>query len=167
MRVTLSLLFSHNDKIGSKLISWLCSHRDLIRTSARAPSHVAILVNDRWVFESTLEGGVHVSSIEKWSSINSITHTYKMGVIEYEKLADIIRSIKGKRYDYKGALFLGLSLLLNKFLGIPLPSKNYLEDHDRFFCTEVLEKLIGKDLSMRCPADILSLGQSFVKISEK
>mgnify|MGYP006921285106 CR=1 FL=1 len=50
-------LFSRNKKVGSRLISWASSFfvKDL---GKNIPSHIAILIDDRFVIESVLEGGV-------------------------------------------------------------------------------------------------------------
>ncbi|MEM4359954.1 MAG: hypothetical protein QXT45_05445 [Candidatus Bilamarchaeaceae archaeon] len=141
--------------MGSKFISWLTAHRN--RTRFVTPSHVALLVNDRWVFESTMDAGVRVISKDKWQLKNTVAHLYDLGAWEYQEVADYFRAIKGKPYDYLGALFLGLCLFINKVLRIPLPKQNYWHSEDKFFCSEVVSKMLRINGDMTSPADILSL----------
>ena len=68
MNITLHYLFSKNEKIGSKIIRWATKH---LVEAKDVPSHVALLVNERWVFESTLFTGIRVIPYKKWLEINS------------------------------------------------------------------------------------------------
>lgn len=154
MKVKVFLLFSRNKKIGSRFISWLTKHRNT--TKFVTPSHTALLLNNKWVFESTCDKNVRVISLNKWKQINEVCHFDDLGVFDYQDIANIVRSIKGRRYDFLGVLYLGICLLLNKFFKLPIGSKNYFESKNAFFCTEVLSKIINKNLSMYSPADILS-----------
>lgn len=154
MKVRVFLLFSRNKKIGSRFISWLTNHRN--NTKFMTPSHIALLLNNKWVFESTCDKNVNVVSLNKWKQIHEICHFDELGIFEYQDIANIIRLIRGRRYDFLGAFYLGVRLLLNKFFKLSIGSKNYFESKNAFFCTEILSKIINKNLSMYSPADILS-----------
>ena len=67
-KIKVHYLFSKNKKIGSKLIAWGTAHRCDVDD---VPSHVAILVEERWVYESTLSSGVRVIPYKKWKEINT------------------------------------------------------------------------------------------------
>jgi hypothetical protein len=49
-------LFSKNNKIGSRLISWAAKFENT--GLEYNPSHIAILLNDTWVIESTFFTGI-------------------------------------------------------------------------------------------------------------
>jgi len=61
-------LFSRNKKIGSKIISWASGL--LIKDLEKVPSHVAILLDEHLVMESTLTTGVRAVPYSYWKKIN-------------------------------------------------------------------------------------------------
>lgn len=152
MLVTVDALFSHNDLIGSKLIVKSTAH--LCPDIKEKTSHVALLINKRWVHESTGHSGVRVLSYDAWSSINTEAARIYLGTKEYQKIADLFRDIRGKKYDYFGVVFLGVCIALT-FLGIKLPKKNLCESKNKYFCCEALAYLINKDYGMSAPVQIL------------
>lgn len=155
MKVKVHYLFSKNKKIGSRIISW--GSRQLTKRK-NVPSHIAILVNERWVFESTLESGVRVISYVKWKEINEevakipCTNIYR----EYSEIKYIFKEIKGKKYDWYGVSYLGLCLVPNKLFKTSLPKENKWEKKDRYFCCEAVEKLANlSNSSMKTPVQLL------------
>lgn len=154
MVVTIDYLFSKNYKIGSKLISWGTKHLTNIED---VPSHVAILVNNRWVHESTLDSGVRVISYSEWLNINIEVKKITGKPTEYRVIKNIFKDIKNKKYDWLGVTYLGLCLIPNKAFNVKLPAVNKWQDNDKYFCTEAVEKLIGlSDCSMKSPVQLLN-----------
>jgi hypothetical protein len=152
-----SYLFSKNNKIGSKLISWSSGlfKKDITELSGRIPSHVAVLINECLVIESTLGTGVRIIPYNKWKEINE--ELFKIDCIQsYDDLEDkkkeLLFEMWGKKYDWWGILYFTKCMLSKYFFNIPLPSKNKLEREDYFFCTEFAARLAGYDYSMTTPA---------------
>lgn len=154
MEVTVHYLFSRNKKIGSKIICWGTKH--LEPEVADTPSHVAVLVNGKWVFESTLETGVRRISYEEWKKINH--EIEKLPCKTTRTLEEVIgyyRKIHKKKYDYKGLTYFAHHVAMNKFFGIAIPDENHWEDRNMYFCSEVIGEMLQKDFSMTAPVQIL------------
>lgn len=154
MKVKVHYLFSKNHKIGSKFICWGTKH--LVKQEEC--SHIAILVNNRWVFESTLETGVRIVSYSKWKEINieidkiPCIQTHR----EYSEVKKIFKDIQNKKYDWPGILYLGFYIFLNKYFKINIPKINKWQNNDKYFCCEAVEKLTGiNSTEMRVPIQIL------------
>lgn len=157
MKVNVSLIFSNNNLIGSKLIRVITNHFLKGTSFSEVPSHVSVLINDRWVHESTITDGVVISSIDKWSLKNNVVKIVPIDSIDYKFIKQKVRIIKNKKYDYLGALYLGLCCLLNKWFGTKLPTFNKWESHNRYFCTELVEVVLETYLSMAAPSYLLYL----------
>ena len=151
MIVKIHALFSNNNMIGSKIISHGSKH--LVKNQPLT-SHVAILVNDRWVHESTGHTGVRVISYDKWVQLHNEVDRVELGEIEYQVIADKYREIKEKKYDYLGVIYLALCIIPT-FLGISLPTSNKWESKEKYFCCEVLGYLTGQYYGMSSPVQIL------------
>lgn len=156
MKVKVHYLFSRNEKIGSKLISWGTAH--LEPSVYNTPSHIAILVNNRWVHESTLDSGVRVISYEKWLEINE--EVEKIACIketrEYKEIKQIFKEIKDKDYDYFGVSYMGIHVASNKYFNTEIPETNKWENPDKYFCCEAVEKLTGiSSSSMKAPVQMM------------
>lgn len=151
MIVTLDALFSHNNMIGSKVIALGSKH---LAKHLPNTSHVALLVNKRWVHESTGHSGVRVISIDKWKTINTEVARIELQPKTYQQIADKYRTIQSKKYDYLGVFFLALSIIPT-FFGLGLPKKNLWEDKNKYFCCEALAYFTGQDYSMSTPVQIL------------
>lgn len=155
MKVTIHYLFSKNDLFGSKLISWGTKHLSVRRN---IPSHVAILVQNRWVHESTAQKGVRVISYDKWKTFNQeiAKVSYPLNNIEYQEIKNIFRSIKDKKYDWLGVIYFGFQVALNKFFHKPIPQENKWDDPNKYFCSEAVEKLTKMtSASMTTPIQLL------------
>lgn len=151
MIVTVHALFSSNKLIGSRAISIGTKH--LAPDIAPTPSHVAILINNRWVHESTGSSGIRVVSYEKWSEINNETGYVTLLQRDYQEIADMFRLLQNKKYDFGGLLYLALWVGAS-FFGVKIPSKNKFQSKNRYFCCEVLGKLLNKDYGMKAPVQI-------------
>lgn len=152
MIVKLSILFSKNKKIGSKLISWASG---IITPLCPTPSHVAILVNNKWVFQSTLEKNVHIMSYKEWITINE--QLYKIDMqdeYEFSQIKTIFRSLEGKKYDWGGIAYYAIRWSLNQGFGLRMPHTNIFQSKDKYFCCEVAGILLKQDFSMDNPADV-------------
>jgi hypothetical protein len=154
MRVTVHYLFSKNDKIGSKIISWGTKH--LEPTVKDTPSHTALLINNRWVHESTLETGVRVISYDKWKQINTEVAKIECSVKRsYPIIKKMYQEIRHRKYDWMGIIYQGIWVALNKFFKKPIPEINRLEDPDKYFCCEVVGRLTNTDCSMKSPVQLM------------
>lgn len=147
-------LGSRNKKIGSRLIAWGSSL--LFPKMKKVPSHVAILVDERWVLESTLFSGTRVYPYKKWKEINE--ELYKIECINHfghKNVFKEFRAIKGKKYDYAGLIYFGYRIFLNTAFNIPIPTKNRWNNKNRFFCSEVIGSLTSRNYEMKTPAGVI------------
>ena len=151
MIIPVHALFSHNKMIGSKIIAQGTKH---LAPGESKCSHVALLVNNRWVHEATMKSGVRVLSYDLWSKINEEVARMELNPREYQEVADLFRDIMGRKYDWPGILFLGLCII-GTFFGLKLPEKNKWESKNKYFCCEVLAYLTNRCYSMMAPIQIL------------
>lgn len=151
MLVSVHALFSSNNLIGSKIIAKGCRH---LGPDTPETSHVALLVNERWVHEATGHG-VNVLSYDKWTKVHQEVGRVVLAPREYQEIADRFRQIMGKKYDYVGMLYLAFWVGLS-FLGAKIPKKNILESSTKYFCCEVVGKLTGQYYGMSAPVQIFA-----------
>lgn len=149
------VIFSKNNKIGSKFISWGSSL--LLRENMEIfPSHAAILIkseNKEFVLESTFLNGVRKISYEKWLEINTECYKFKFENLEKKYVMSKFNKLKGKKYDYLGVMYFLYAFVLNFVFKKPFPSKNPWQKKDKFFCTELVGKIVEhKNYSMVTPA---------------
>ena len=149
MIVTVHALFSHNEMIGSRIISKGSKHLapDLPETS-----HVSVLINNRWVHEAT-GAGVKIYSYDLWKTRHTEVGRIQLKNRQYQEIADQFRQIQDKKYDYPGVFFLGICIIPT-FIGLPLPKKNLWQSDKKFFCCEVLGYLTGQCYGMSTPVQI-------------
>lgn len=154
--IKLEYLFSKNDKIGSKLIRWGTKHLSDIPKD-RVPSHVALLINERWVLESTLEKGVSVDTWKNWLQRNKVTGRYEcFQERDYRAIKAGFKVMKGKSYDWLGVLYFSWRILLDILRLAKIPKDNPWESDDRFFCSEVVADLLELgDAGMTSPVQIM------------
>jgi len=154
MKVSVHYLFSRRDLIGSKTIAWGTGH--LYPEFKKTPSHVAILVNNRWVHESTLDSGIRVMSYEKWLEINDeVAKVDSQVEWDYEQIKVLFRAIKDKKYDWSGIIYLGLWMVPSKLFRSKVPENNILGSPDRYFCSEVMGYMLNANYDMKAPVQIL------------
>lgn len=151
MVVTIDAIFSYSNKIGAKVIANGTAH---LAKGYPKTSHTALLVNGRWVHESTGHSGVSVISYDKWKLIHQEVDRVSLGEIEYQIIADKFREIKSKEYDYLGVIYLGLCVIPT-FIGFKLPKVNKWQNKNKYFCCEALGFLTGHCYSMSSPIQIL------------
>lgn len=153
--VKVEYIFSRNEKIGSKVIRWGTQHLTSIPPHL-VPSHVAILVNERWVLESTLNKGVQVDTYERWKARNVQVGRFESARRwEFSELKERFKPLKDKCYDWPGVLYFAWRVGLNLLLGLEIGSSNPWESEDRFFCSEVVGSMLGIDYSMISPVQIM------------
>lgn len=154
-----SYLFSNNKKIGSKIISWGSSL--LVKGLEEYPSHVAVLLDETFVIESTVKTGVRLVPYEQWKKINNEICKIPCKIEDYPLplVQELLFEVWGKKYDKLGLIFFGWQILKHWLFKTPIAIKNEWEQEDRFFCTEFAGRVAGKDYSMTSPAEML---QSFL-----
>lgn len=153
--ITVNYLFSKNKKIGSYLIRKFTKNLSKLNFD-NIPSHTALLVNNRWVHESTMSSGVRIISYSKWLKINTeVYKIYAWDITDYQQIKQKYKKIKKKKYDYFGALFVGWRILLKYLKLLPLPKTNRYNDPNKFFCCEVVGELLNIDYTIKTPVEIM------------
>lgn len=151
-------LFSKNKKIGSYLIrfgSYLISKTKI--NYKIIPSHVAVLIDDTYVIESVMHGGVRIIPYNKWLEVNIEIHKLDAKTIT-EHPKDLMFEMWGKKYDFKGILYFTCCIIKNKIFKTPLPEINKWEQENCYFCTEFASRIYdGNTGSMRTPLQLMEL----------
>ncbi len=148
-------LFSKTPKsIVSKLISWAAKYEKL--DLEKYPSHIAVLIDETLVVESTLLTGVRMMPYKTWKKKNE--ELFRIPCMEQERSSKEVlekaTQLYGKNYDWVGILFFAWRYLGLIIFGRPLPSKNHWQNDNRFFCCEYAATLTGENLSMKSPARV-------------
>jgi len=134
-------VFSSNKKIGSKLISRASSYfdRDVRKAykSTPVPSHVAVILDDMFVIESTLSTGVRVIPLSSWLSNNTVIQSVQ-STSNTDKVSSALLSVWGAKYDWLGILYFACKLLIPG-----LPKENKWQNSRKYFCTEFAARLSG------------------------
>jgi hypothetical protein len=149
---SLHYLFSKKDKWGSKLISWASSK---MVEMDDYPAHVALLINDRWVFESTYKNNVSIMTYNKWLELNHETHKIQCNKErEYNEIKDLFRRLEGKKYDWGGIIYFAYRFILYYLFSIKLPVMNKLQSKEKYFCCEVIGELNDISYDMSLPSQV-------------
>lgn len=152
-------LFTRNDLIGSKLISYGTKYS--FQKTQETPSHFAILFDDRWIFESRMQQGVHVMPYYHWKQKNTVVaalrrENCKLSEIECKLLQDqLIREAYGRKYDKWAIAYFVWRIFLKWFFNAPMPDQNKWESKNKWFCNELFEIIFREDLSMKSPNDLM------------
>lgn len=147
------MLFSTNNAAGSKLISWASKFENL--GLEVYPSHVAILLNDSLVVESTLGSGVKIVPLIKWIYQNKLVAKIKLNDRRSSEITDSLYSLYGKKYDWGGIMYFAWSFFRLIAFKSKLPKKNKLHASHKYFCSELAGSLLQADYTMHTPAKIL------------
>lgn len=148
-------LFSRNNKMGSRMISWAAKYEKL--GIDELPSHVAVLLNDRIVVESTFTSGVRMIPYKKWLQRNKqvdripCVNLHRASKDVFEELT----RLWGRKYDWSGILYFSFMYFRLILFKKPLPSCNKWQDKNKYFCTEFVEVLSKAGCSMCSPAKLL------------
>lgn len=153
------IVFSNNDKIGSKIISW-GSAKGI--QSTKVPSHFSYVFKETYVLESRLTSGVHADEWENFKSRNKIVAIFDVSE-EIEKkhgkwyvyYKNLYKKIINKSYDWKGLLYLAFYQARWKFFNKNIPQSNKKNNPDKYFCVEVFEDLFGENISMYSPYSLM------------
>lgn len=124
----------------SRAIMWItgedCSHFSIVLYNGK-PGEI--------LFESNLLG-THPKFYHTAMQSHTLVHEVDVPLsTEIEDLVwdRIVKQYDGKKYDLKGALYLGFRKLLLRFLNLPLPKSNAWADPSCYFCNELFEILTG------------------------
>ena len=144
-------LYSKNSKIGSKIISWGSSFDTSLK---EIPSHVAVLINNKLVVESTFSSGVRIIPYKNWKDINQ--ELYKIPCVQPirnsgEIVAEIAR-MWGRPYDWKGIIYFAYAMLKLILFKTPLSKKNTWQRPGHYFCTELVGRIANVEFEMLTPA---------------
>ena len=152
-------LFTHNDLIGSKLISHFT--KKSWQSREKTPSHTGVLFLNLMVVHSNGANGVHIEPFYSFKKKNKIIcalrrATEKRSREEAEELfLHYCREAYAAPYDYAAIAYFCYRIILNKLFNIPIPLKNKWENERKFFCDELLEVELGRDLSMTTPNELM------------
>lgn len=151
-------IFSRNDKLGSKAIAWgssLFSEHITNLEKDKIPSHVAVLLNDTFVIEAVLTGGVRIIPISEWLKHNELLYKIPHNPENTaESIKELLFEMYGKKYDWAGITYFAWSMIQYYLFGTSLPKSNKWEREDYFFCTEFAARLTGYNYSMTTPAKL-------------
>lgn len=145
----IELLFTTSDYKFSRLARWALESDC---------SHFAILMDRKIVFHSNFTG-VHIEPLQSFLKMNQIIHRLQFNTLptlpqEDELWLRLIDMNYGKPYDIGAMLFLGLNLIGNKLMNLPLSKNNLWQTKEGFICTELLESLSGLKLGSATFPDI-------------
>jgi hypothetical protein len=113
-------------------------------------AHFAIFfqVNDTgMVFEANLLG-THPVFFKTWMGTSrKIIHEKEVLLTQAEEIQlwqDWVTKFDGQPYDYLGAIYTGLMVLRQRFLGIPKPCRNAWGSKTAFYCDEIYQLVSGR-----------------------
>lgn len=111
-------------------------------------SHFAFVFGSRAsgvMFESNLLG-THIRFFKESLKTHTVVHSIDLDLpIETEdKIWDeVVDRFDGRRYDFGGAIYLGLRILANRLFRLSMPNKNIWADPNAYYCDEVYAALEG------------------------
>ncbi len=152
-------LFTNNDLIGSKLISEFT--RKSWQSRNRTASHTGVLFFGLIVVHSNATNGVHIEPFYSFKKKNKIVcalrratdkRTRNQAEIIFEKYC---KQAYGKSYDYAGVVYFTYRIILERVFKLPLPKVNKWENPDKWFCDELMEIELGRDISMTTPNELM------------
>jgi hypothetical protein len=129
----MKIAFTQNNLPLSRLIRW---------ADGETVSHVVIVFDDKYVFQSNLYG-VHIMTWEHFQKANKIMalKSYDLGLVIEEECFQSIVPIEGDWYDFGALLFWGLAVFRKKFFKTSLPKKNLWASDKFYTCVEVLRMM--------------------------
>lgn len=142
----ISILFVRGTSVLSKLIMY---------ATGEDVSHVALQWDELVVHSNLL--GVQVAFLAEFIEKDIPIHTIDLGDTPElrDKLTSAILTRRSHLYDFGAFLFLGISLILHKKLGLPMPSRNLWQCNGMFLCTEfVTDILSGRENSLITPGQL-------------
>lgn len=157
----ISYLFSRNEKIGSKAISWASGL--LVKDLNKVPSHMAILIelnncDEPFVLESVLDTGVRIVPYTNWLHKNELCYNIPCPrEHDVSVILDQVKEYWGKKYDWPGIAYFAWRFFLHLLFKLDFPKDNAWQSDDRYFCNELGGEIAGyKKYSMVTPAKMCS-----------
>lgn len=131
----MKIIWTKGNSILSKAICWGLDE---------PVSHVAIVFDDKIVFHSNLLG-VHLNWLDTFKKHSEIIYTidYPMSLEKEEAVYQRLIKHDERPYDYSSFFYFGLCILKKKFLGIPIPEKNPVDNPNADLCYELCNALNG------------------------
>jgi len=156
-RIKLQYMWSKNKKIGSRFISWGTTFLEPNINLKDTPSHIAILVNERWVVESTLENGVRLVPFSWWKKHNTIVKQIPCwdNTRELKEILKVVEEHFALKYDWLGIIYFAWRVLLYILFKTKIPKENRFEHNNKYFCCEVIGKLTGENYEMTSPVTMM------------
>lgn len=160
MDCKLYYLFSRNQKIGSRIISWASGL--LVKDLEKVPSHMAILIEQEntepLIFESTLDANVRILPYKNWLLINEECYKIQCPKVRtQEEIFAKVYSLWGKKYDWGGIAFFALAFIKHMLFKAPFPKENAWQSDNKYFCNELGGEIAGYGkYSMVTPAKMCS-----------
>jgi len=130
------ILFSKNNRIGSKLIRW---------GSESDSSHFAVEFDGCVILQSNIANGVNLTSTNEFLKHNEIVHEVVFNIptaMEEEIWQPLIKRLPGVvQYDYSGLLYWAWVVAKHRLFNTPIPDVNKWGDPKKYMCVEVASEL--------------------------
>ena len=152
----ITFIFSRNNLIGSKLISW--GTKEEWQRSNDKPSHFWMVFGSDLIIESTLKQGVRLNYLPTFKTKNQIISALRPindGLIYSEKVDKILDQAHGRKYDYPAIIYFAWRVLLKRFFGLSFPKRNKFNSAEKFFCNELYTFITGEKMSMQSPNGLM------------
>jgi hypothetical protein len=131
----MKLIFTRSGLPLSKVIRW----------GLKEPvSHVAIVFDDKLVFQSNLLG-VGIEGIYRFKAAAEFVYTIDIplsAVVEEDIYMNLLKKYDGKPYDFKAFLYFSYRAVLKQLFNTPFPAKNEWGDPNAFLCDGLLAALL-------------------------
>jgi len=160
---TTKVIFTTSNKLLSRIIRYVTGSEF---------SHVALLIDKNFILHSSVNQGVRISAgqFQNRTGVNlmskddfldhgnTIVHSIDVtNRMTHRVMDDIIPCVTAKKsiYDTPALIFLGIAMLAHKFLGTPMPRKNYWQSSGAMMCTEfVTQHVFGEVDSLITPQEL-------------
>lgn len=130
------LLFTKNNKIGSKLIRW---------GTEGDCSHFSVEFDGTVILQSIMDGGVGITSTDHFLKHNDIVHELKFDLPLQDEEAiwkPLVKKLVGNSsWDFKAGLYWALQVIKHRITGSEYPKNNKWDDAKKYMCVEVAKEL--------------------------
>lgn len=132
----MNLLWTKNNKIGSKLIQW---------GTEGDCSHFAVEFDDCVVLQSNMLQGVNLVSSNEFYKHNEVMHSINFKLeLECEESVwkPLVKRLAAKtEYDKKAMAYWALQVIKHRITGCEYPNNNKWDDAKKFMCIELALEL--------------------------
>lgn len=152
----IKFVYTKNKRIGSKIIRFFTRMNG--QSTSEIPSHFSIMVYDWLIIESTLSSGVKVGFASEFLPKHEVVACFRPMNNQREyflKAKKMTGKIYSGKYDFMGAIYLGLMQMLNTLFGMKMPKNNKFESGNRYFCNELYSFISNKNVSMEHPNSLM------------